>query len=134
MSSDLGANNGAFTATAPLNNSGNTFSFASKGTAFSGHSSATTFAAPSTVVFTGLGDIGADQQILRLNGAQTASSSADQGTGNFGSYPLYIGRRNNATLPFNGRIYQLIVRGAASSAAEIASTERYIAGKQGRAL
>jgi hypothetical protein len=71
---------------------------------------------------------------LRLNGAQTASSSADQGTGNFGSYPLYIGRRNNATLPFNGRIYQLIVRGAASSAAEIASTERYIAGKQGRAL
>jgi hypothetical protein len=92
------------------------------------------FTAPATAVLTGLGDISGDSAILRINGAQAASATGDQGTGNLGTYPLYIGRRNNATLPYNGRIQQLIVRGAASSAAEISSAERYIAGKQGRAL
>jgi hypothetical protein len=67
-----------------------------------------------------------------LNAGTSLSSNAT--TGNFGSYPLYIGRRNNTNFPFNGRIYQLIVRGAASSAAEISNTERWIAGKMGRSV
>ena len=92
------------------------------------------YAAPYSAVVTGVGNISGDSCVLRLNGAQVATSTADQGTGNFGSYPLYIGRRNNASLPYNGRLHQLIVRGAQSSTAEIASTERYIAGKQGRSL
>jgi hypothetical protein len=71
---------------------------------------------------------------MRLNGVSVNSNTGDQGTGNYGSYQLNIGRRNNASLPYNGRLQQLIVRGAQSSAAEIASTERWVAGKQGRAL
>lgn len=84
---------------------------------------------------TGEGQIGGLPFVtLRLDGTQAASGVNSQGTGNFGSYPLYIGRRNNATLPFNGRLYQLIGRGAATSAALITQAERWVAGKQGRAL
>ena len=54
---------------------------------------------------------------------------ADQGTGTYGNYPLYIGRRGGTTMPFNGRIYQLIVRGAASNAGQIAAGEAWCNGK-----
>jgi hypothetical protein len=70
----------------------------------------------------------------RVNGVGSSGAAGSDCVGNFGNVPLYIGRRNNASVPYNGRIQQLIVRGAQSSAAEIASTERYVAGKQGRAL
>jgi hypothetical protein len=54
------------------------------------------------------------------------SVATTQGTGNYGNYPLYIGRRNNATLPLNGNIYSLIIRGAQSSDAQISSTESWV--------
>jgi len=53
------------------------------------------------------------------------------GTGNFGNYPLYIGRRNNASLPLNGRIFQMIVVGKTLSASELASTEAFVNQKTG---
>jgi len=60
----------------------------------------------------------------RVNGT-TYTNPVDIGTGNFGNYPLYIGRRGGTTLPFNGRIYQLIIRGAASNAGQIAAGEAW---------
>lgn len=48
------------------------------------------------------------------------------GTGNFGNYPLYIGRRGGSSLPFNGRLYGLIICGAATPDATIAKVERYL--------
>lgn len=50
-------------------------------------------------------------------------------SGNFAAYPLYIGRRGGTTLPFNGRLYSLVVCGKLASAAEIASTETWVNGK-----
>ena len=44
---------------------------------------------------------------------------------------MFIGRRNQATLPFNGRIHQLIVRGAATDSVTIQQTERFVAQKTG---
>jgi hypothetical protein len=88
-----------------------------------------TILAPNTAVLTGLGNISGDVATLRVNGTQAATSSVDQGTGNYGNYPLYIGRRNNASLPYNGRLYSLIVRGAQSTDAQIASTEAWVNGK-----
>ena len=85
-------------------------------------------------MLTGIGDISGDVLQIRIDGALNNTSTNNQGTGNFGNYPLYIGRRNNASLPFNGRLYQLIVRGAQTSPALITQTERWIAAKQGRAL
>ena len=79
-------------------------------------------------------NISGDVSTLRSNAVEIISSSSDLGTGNFGNYPFFIGRLNNATLPFNGRLYQLIVRGAASNATQISGTEQYVAGKTGVAL
>lgn len=89
------------------------------------------FPAPTTRVLTGLGEIATDTCILRVDGAQVASSAGDQGTGNYANAVLFIGRRNNATLPFNGKAYQLIVRGALTDAATLAQAERYVGAKTG---
>jgi hypothetical protein len=87
------------------------------------------YVAPITNVLTGIGDISGDQCILRVNGTQAASSTADQGTGNYGNYPLYIGRRGGASLPFNGRLNSLIIRGAQSTDAQISAAETWVNGK-----
>lgn len=91
-------------------------------------------AAPVTRVLTGLGDISGDRSTLRLNGAQVASNTEDQGTGNYGNYPLYIGRRGGIALPFNGHLYSLVVRGAATTDTRIAQAEKWVAKKTGVTL
>jgi hypothetical protein len=73
----------------------------------------------------------------RINGAVptlAVASAGPAGTGNFGNYPLYIGRRGGTTLPFNGHIYGLIVRGAATTDAKITQTEKWLAKKTGVTL
>jgi hypothetical protein len=87
--------------------------------------------APDTKVVSLVGDIAADTALIRHNGVQVGSSVADQGTGNFGNYPLYIGRRNNASLPFNGRLYPLAIKGKALSAGEITTVEAFVKTKTG---
>ena len=102
----------------------------------SGSSSSSTvasgYAAPITNVLTCIGDIANDTAILRVNGAQAASSTGDQGTGNYLAYPAYIGRRGGTLLPFNGRIYSLICRfGPNLTADQIAQTEAWVNSKTG---
>jgi hypothetical protein len=85
------------------------------------------FPAPTTNILTGLGDISGDSAIFRVNGTEVASSTADQGTGNYLTYPHFIGRRGGTTSPFNGRIYQLITRyGPNLSADQIAAAEAFV--------
>jgi hypothetical protein len=98
----------------------------SRGTA-NGTATDSTTVAPVTNVLTGLGDISGDSAILRINGAQAAINTADQGTGNYLAYPLYIGRRAGTSLPFNGYLYSLVVRfGPNLDAATIANAENYV--------
>ncbi len=85
--------------------------------------------APVTNVLTALGDISGDRATLRIDGSQAAQDTSDQNTGNYGNYPLYIGRRNNASLAFNGRLYQLIIIGALEGSGEINNTETWINNK-----
>lgn len=92
---------------------------------------AAAFNAPIRVVLTGLVSIPAPSIVLRANGTQAALSVATLGTGNFGSYPFFVGRRASSSLPLNCGIYQLIIRGAMSDATEIAAAEAYVAGKTG---
>ena len=129
LSADGNSNNGTFGVFAPSAAAGADYLFRSKGTTQVGADGPATRAAPNTAVLTCSGDISGDNATLRVNGAQEASNVTDQGAGNFGNYPLYIGRRGGASLPFNGRIYQSIGRGAASTAGQIASSEQFIAGK-----
>lgn len=127
LSASVGANTGGFYLAASAS-SGANYQLVSKGTVLAA-ATPSGIAAPITNVLTGICDISGDSAILRVNGVQAASSSADQGTGNYGNYPLYIGRRGGTTLPFNGRIYQLIVRGAESTAGQIQAIERYVNAK-----
>lgn len=90
--------------------------------------------APNTSVVTGAGNISADSSVLRLNGTQAAMSTADQGTGNFGNYPLYLFRRGGTTLPFNGHFYGLTIVGRLCTAAETRNVERLYANKAGVTL
>lgn len=120
--------NGTFYIAAPVTAAAN-YGFLSRGTAIATAFSAASFPSPITSVLTGLGNISGDSSVLRVNGVQAASVATNQGTGNYGNYPLYIGRRGGASLPFNGRIYQLIVRGAESNAGQIAATEAYVNAK-----
>jgi hypothetical protein len=92
------------------------------------------YAAPTSKVVTGIGDIAGDIDTLRVNGVVAAATTTDQGTGNYGNHVFYIGRRGGSSLPFNGRIYSLIVRGAATTASQIAQAERYIARRMGVSL
>lgn len=88
--------------------------------------------APQTLIYTGISDISGDFVALRSNGVQVVQDLGDPGTGNYLAYPLYIGRRGGTTLPFNGRIYGLIVRfGANLTADQIAQTETWLNGKTG---
>lgn len=87
------------------------------------------YAAPITNVLTGIGDVSGDRAILRVNGTQAAASVADQGTGTYGNYPLYLFRRGGVTRPFNGRFYGAIIRGAQSSQGQIDSGESFLNSK-----
>lgn len=62
------------------------------------------------------------------------SSGGPAGTGNFGSWPLIIGRPRSWQLPFNGRLYGLIVRGAQTDNLHLTNVERYLANKSGVVL
>jgi hypothetical protein len=128
LSSSSSINNGSFSLFAPGTASGafaGKYFWASRGTTRT-IADVGNYSEPITNVLTGIGDISGDSAILRINGTQVASNTADQGTGNFGNYPLYIGRRGGTTLPYNGRLYSLIIRGAQSTATQIAQTENYV--------
>ena len=105
---------------------------ASYGTSLS--SAGVSATAPITNILSGIGNISGDQAILRVNGSQVASSASDQGTGNFGNYPMFVGARAGTNLWFNGRLYQLVVVGKQASSGEIASTEAFVATKTGVTL
>jgi hypothetical protein len=99
----------------------------------------TTYSAPvSNVISSGLdlsntSGAGANKTSTRINGVANAGtwSTGNAGTGNFGNYPLFIGQRNNTSLPFNGWLSSLIIRGAQSTDSQISATESWVNGRTG---
>jgi hypothetical protein len=134
LSADSNVNNGSFYLTAPSDTAaaGN-FGLQIGGTARVLIKSGTVLA-PVLRVYTGTSDIATPSAALRLNGVQAASTTASLGTGNFGNYVFFIGRRNNASNPFNGKIYTIIIRGGVTDAATLALTERYVGSRMGIVL
>ena len=80
-------------------------------------------------ILTGLGDIGGDRATLRINGAQVGQNTNNQGTGTYGSYSLFFGRRNNSNLPFNGKDYGIVIVGKAATTEEITAIESWLGDK-----
>jgi hypothetical protein len=134
IATELGNRNlvqaGSFTLIAPRSAGNPNYAFIVEGTSVTDNT-VTTYAAPITNVMTGRADISAPLNQLRINGTIAGTITTTLGTGNFGTWPLFIGRRNNASLPFNGRLYELIVRGAASSTTEIIDAELWVNARTG---
>jgi hypothetical protein len=127
LSVQTSVNNGAFFVAAPATAATN-YGVSSRGTA-SANLTVSGYTAPLTSVLGFIGDIAGDISALRVNGSEVGRSATDQGTGNFGNYPLYLFRRGGSSLPFNGRFYGLVVRGAATDTATLQQTEQYLNGK-----
>jgi hypothetical protein len=128
---------GSFGVMAPHGNGATTMGFYLTGTTTTGLL-ATGIVAPLTSVASCLFDISgsdrASEVFPRVNGSipsLTVTDAASAGTGNYGNRPIFIGRRGGTTLPFNGRIYSLIVRGAASTTDQITAAETWVNGKTG---
>jgi hypothetical protein len=130
MSATITSNAGAFALTAP-NSAAANYNFSSKGTTQTDNV-VTTYTAPITSVISGLGDIAGASNLIRVNGSQVGAVLTTQGTGNYLAYPLYIGRRAGASLPFNGSIYSMIVCfGPNLTTGQITSAETYVNEKTG---
>lgn len=124
LSTSILTNNGSFRFAIPDSAAAN-FNWASKGTAQSSASYTDASAAsPKTAVLTGIADIAGPSVVQRLNGVQVASSSSNQGTGNYGNYPLYFFRRGGATVPFNGLEYGNVIS-IAPTLGQAAAMETY---------
>lgn len=132
LSTNSGGNDGTFRIGSVA---GDQWRYASKGDGTLVNANANGYTPPLTSVLTGLSDISDPVVTTRVDGVQEASSTTSQGSGNYGNHVLNVGARNNGGgFQLNGFIYGLIVRGATSSADEIASAEAYIAGKTGVSL
>ena len=86
-------------------------------------------AAPVSCVAVAQAQIGVPELWLKYNAGEKSLSNASMGGGSLGNYPLYIGRRAGTSLPFNGRLYGLLIRGAATPDATVAKVERYLNSK-----
>jgi hypothetical protein len=134
LSSNWFSSTGAFAFTAP-DGTGATYGLAVRGSG-TVYANLLTFTAPITNVVTQLYDIAgttvATEMVGRVNSSAvslTNISGTGAGTGNFGNWPLYIGARAGTSLFFNGNLFGLIVRGAASTTAQITDTEQWLAPK-----
>ena len=134
LSASSAVNNGSFHLAAPDALNGNNYNFASRGTVRSLAISPSNYISPVSNVESAFCRVSTDTAILRVNGSQVASSAIDQGTGNYGNYPLYIGRRGGTSLPFNGHIYSLIGIGRLTTDSETVSIEKELAKRTGVTL
>lgn len=83
-------------------------------------------AAPISCVAGGWASLSMPYMRYRINQGVPVTSSAATGGGNYGVYPLFIGRRNGSYFPFNGRLYSLLIRGAATPDTTVAMVESYL--------
>lgn len=108
--------------------------FNSRGSGNSAPVSSQRFPAPAPVVISSVGGISGKVSKIRANGGSYTANVGDQGTGNYGNYPLYIGRRGGTALPFNGHIYGLIGIGKLVSDNETTTIEKELAKRTGVTL
>jgi len=127
LSATANTNNGAFKVLAP-DPPGANITASSRGTAVNAANQRAEIsaAAPGSFVLSSASDIAGDLVTLRVNSVAAPQAVGDQGAGNYGNYPLYIGGRAGTSLYFSGRLYSLIVRGAQTPLSQIEATERYI--------
>lgn len=93
-----------------------------------------TYSGADTAVLSVKHDISGGLSSMRRNGVVGIDGTEAKGTGNFGNYPLYIGRRGGTSLPFSGHIYGLIGIGKLTTGNETAAIEKELAKQVGVTL
>lgn len=137
LSPSISANNGSFYLVAGTDIGVTGYTSAARGSSVasaSGTARIFTYPAPDVAVLSAKHDISGDLSSMRRNGVIGINGLVDKGTGNFGNYPLYIGRRGGTSLPFNGHIYGLIGIGRLTSDSETIALEKAIAKNTGVTL
>lgn len=131
LTADSASLSGAFALSANSPGGTQQYRFRSRGSLIANAQGSVNYSGADTAVLSGIGDIAGDSVTLRRNGTQIATSAADQGTGNFANDIIYIGRRGGTSLPFNGRLYGLIVRGALTSGQPLTNAENWMNARTG---
>lgn len=134
FSTNFGGNTGAFLIRAPNANGQTNYGMRFKGTtaiALAVGTSNGDAIAPATNVISMVGKIADGYLRARLDGRLDNESTAGLGTGNLGNHALFMGSRSGAIVPFNGRVYQVVVRAAVSTPSEIMFLEDFINSKTG---
>lgn len=71
---------------------------------------------------------------MRVDGVLKGDTSAIAAGGDFGNYPLFIGRRGGTSLAFNGHVYGLIAVSKLTSDDELTNIEKELAKRTGVTL
>jgi len=122
-------NPGSFAVFAPITAGINNYQFRSVGT-LTTQTTLAGYAAPITNVVTGLGSISSPLCTLRVN-KNSLNSASSQGTGNYGNYPLFVGRRQSVSIPFTGNVYGVLIFPRLLTPSELDVCEQYMAQKSG---
>jgi len=120
------SNNGSFSLAAPGGAAAANYIAQSRGSALSSVT-AGSLASPHVALLAHKLDISDDLLSLSVNDAAAVTSATDQGSGNLGNYPLFVGRRNLASEAFNGVIFSLpmIVKRAVTTGEESAAKKAF---------
>lgn len=127
FSPNAATNNGAFS----LTSASTSISFRSTGTASVTRSSSGLYAGPVTTVALGQGDISGDIARLTVNGSDSYILNTDQGSGNYGTYDMYIGSRAGTSVRFYGREYGLIVLAGQATERQLSAMQAFMNSKTG---
>lgn len=129
---EASANSDSTNGTFRLGTNAATFTWRSRGAVSANTSGAG--AQPISAVLTGIGDISGDVARLRRTAVQVGEVLTDQGTGNFGTHPVFFGARDGTSAFFNGREYSQFAINRLLTANELSQIERYTAQRTGVTL
>lgn len=128
----VGSNNGTFNLAAPVS-AASSIALTTKGTAAAVFATKTDANASAGVKHAVIASskISTPVATITVDALSTVTSATTQGTGNYTSQTLYLFKRAGASNPFSGRMYSLVIRGATSTAAEVANIKKYLNSKMG---
>lgn len=131
LSANAGTTAGAMAVYAPSTISTGSYLARSRGTS-SSDANAAGYGVPHSAVLTVSADISDDTLTLDVDGTQAATSSTDQGTGNYGNHTGYLWARAGTSLRSTGALTSFTLRGAATTASQKVAMNRYTARKLGK--
>jgi hypothetical protein len=125
-------NPGSFYLRAPTGGLSNLQSGLSGASAVSSATPANT--APDTAVISLLYDLAVPTNTIRRNSVQISTTAAATGGGAFGNYSYYVGRRAGSSLPFTGRVYQIVIAAGLLTGSDLTNLERFVGSRMGISL